>query len=217
MTHEDLEETVPLYAIGTLEKIERQALEAHLLSGCIPCRTALKEFQSVTISLPFALNIVPPPRALKAKIMGARTQAPPTETATHPSATPSLEPGEWMKHLFPPTTPSTTSFGLALGMVFVGILVLLMFQSWKSSPRATEETRTLMELQTQVDAANAQLTALQQQLSERDESLTQTREELQRRMEELAETKDQLIHREAELDDLNAQLAEQGGHSARIP
>ncbi len=217
MTHEDLEETVPLYAIGTLEKIERQALEAHLLSGCIPCRTALKEFQSVTISLPFALNIVPPPRALKAKIMGARTQAPPTETATHPSATPSLEPGEWMKHLFPPTPPSTTSFGLALGMVFVGILVLLMFQSWKSSPRATEETRTLMELQTQVDAANAQLTTLQQQLSERDESLTQTREELQRRMEELAETKDQLIHREAELDDLNAQLAEQGGHSARIP
>lgn len=76
MTHEDLEETVPLYAIGALEKIERQALEAHLLSGCISCRTALKEFQSVAISLPFALNIVPPPRALKAKIMGARAQTP---------------------------------------------------------------------------------------------------------------------------------------------
>jgi HAMP domain-containing protein len=217
MTHDDLEETVPLYAIGALERIERQALEAHLLSGCIPCRTALKEFQSVAISLPFALNIVPPPRALKAKIMGARTQAPPAETATHPSATPSLEPGEWMKHLFPPSSPSTTSFGLALGMVFVGIVVLLMFQSWNSSPRVTEDTRTLGELQTQVDAANAQLTTLQQQLSEREELLTQTREELQRRMEELAELKDQLIHREAELDDLTAHLAEQGGHSARIP
>jgi len=217
MTHEDLEETVPLYAIGALEKTERQALEAHLLSGCMPCRTALKEFQSVAISLPFSLNLVPPPRALKAKIMGARTQVPPTETAAHPSPTPSLEPGEWMRHLFPPTSPSTTSFGLALGMVFLGILVLLMFQSWKSSPRVTEETRTRAELQTQVDAANAQLTTLQQQLSDSEESLTQTREELQRRMEELAEIKDQLIHRDAELDDLKAQLAERGGHPTSIP
>ncbi|MGE0471750.1 MAG: hypothetical protein Nkreftii_001314 [Candidatus Nitrospira kreftii] len=217
MTHEDLEETVPLYAIGALEKIERQALEAHLLSGCISCRTALKEFQSVAISLPFALNIVPPPRALKAKIMGARAQTPSAETPAHPSATPSLEPGEWMKHLFPPTSPSTTSFGLALGMVFVGILVLLIFQSWKPSPRTAEDTRTLGKLQTQVDAANAQLTTLQHQLSEREESLMQTREELQRRMEELGELKDQLIHREAELDDLKAQLAERGGHSASLP
>ncbi|NJN70600.1 MAG: hypothetical protein HC801_10220 [Nitrospira sp.] len=217
MTHENLEETVPLYAIGALEKIERQALEAHLLSGCIPCRTALKEFQSVAISLPFALNIVSPPRGLKAKIMGARTQVPPAETAAHPSATPSLEPGEWMRHLFPPTSPATTSFGLALGMVFVGILVLLMFQSWNSSPRVTEDTRTLTELQTQVDTANAQLTTLQQQLSEREEVLMQTREELQRRMEELAEVKDQLIQREAEVDDLNAQLAQHSRPSSRIP
>jgi len=217
MTHEDLEETVPLYAIGALEKIERQALEAHLLAGCIPCRTALKEFQSVAISLPFALNIVPPPRALKAKIMGTRTQAPPSDTVALSSATPNLEPGEWMKHLFPPSSPSTTSFGLALGLVFVGILVLLMFQGWNSSPRVPEDTRTLAELQTQVDTTNAQLTTLQQQLSEREEVLTQTREELQRRMEELAEVKDQLIQREAEVDDLNAQLAQHSGRSSRIP
>jgi hypothetical protein len=34
MTHEELEESVPLYAAGALDRIERQALEAHLLSGC---------------------------------------------------------------------------------------------------------------------------------------------------------------------------------------
>ncbi len=217
MTHEDIEETVPLYAIGALEKTDRQALEAHLLAGCMPCRTALKEFQSVAISLPFALNLVPPPRALKTKIMGARTQAPPTETATHPSATPSLEPGEWMKHLFPPSSPSTTSFGLALGLVVVGILGLLMFQGWNSPPRVTEDTRTLTELQIQVDTANAQVTTLQQQLGEQEELLTQTREELQRRTEELAEVKDLLIQREAEVDDLKAQLAQPSGHSSQLP
>lgn len=217
MTHEDLAETVPLYAIGALEKIERQALEAHLLSGCIPCRTALKEFQSVAIALPFALSLTPPPRGLKAKIMGARTQVPPAEAGSPPSIKPSLEPGEWMKHLFPPTSPATTSFGWALGIVIVGVLVLLMLLSWDKSARFTEDPSKLAELQSQVDAAGAKLVTLQQQLSEREEVLVQTREELQRRTEELAETKDQLIQREAELDDLKAQLAQQSGRSDHVP
>ncbi|NGZ03013.1 MAG: hypothetical protein CV090_08185, partial [Nitrospira sp. WS238] len=82
MTHEDLADTVPLYAIGALEKPERQALEAHLLSGCTPCRTALKEFQSVAVALPFALSLTPPPRGLRDKIMGARTQESPAETGS---------------------------------------------------------------------------------------------------------------------------------------
>ena len=47
MTHEELEEAVPLYATGALDRAERQALEAHLLSGCQSCHSALKEYQSV--------------------------------------------------------------------------------------------------------------------------------------------------------------------------
>lgn len=217
MTHEDLAETVPFYAIGALEKIERQALDAHLLSGCILCRTALKEFQSVAVALPFALNIVAPPRALKSKIMGARTQAHPAETASNPSVKLSLEPGEWMKHLFPPTSPATTSLGWALGIVIVGVLGLLIFVGWNTSARVTEDASKLAELKTQAEAASAKLATLQQQLSEREEVLTQTREELQRRMEELVEVKDLLIHREAELDDLKARLTGHRGHSSQFP
>ncbi len=217
MTHEDLADTVPLYAIGALEKGERQALEAHLLSGCSPCRTALKEFQSVAIALPFALNLTPPPRGLRAKIMGVRAQESLAETGSPQSATPSLEPGEWMKHLFPPTSTSTTSFGWALSIVIVGVLGLLMFLGWNTSSRVTEDASRLAELQSQAAAANAKLATIRQQLSEHDAALAQTREELQRRIEELAELKDQLIHREAELDNLRAQLAERGGPSAQLP
>ena len=217
MTHEDLAETVPLYAIGALEKPERQALEAHLLSGCTPCRTALKEFQSVAVALPFALSLTPPPRGLRAKIMGARAPESPEEAGSHSSATPSLEPGEWMKHLIPPTAASTTSFGWVLSILIVGVLGLLIFLSWNTSARVTEDVSKLAELQGQADVAKAKLATLQQQLSERDEALVQTREELQRRMDELAEVKDQLIHREAELDDLRTQLMERGGPSAQLP
>ena len=56
MTHEELEESVPLYAAGALDRIERQALEAHLLSGCASCHSALKDYQSVAA-------LLPPPRS----------------------------------------------------------------------------------------------------------------------------------------------------------
>ena len=46
MTHEELEESVPLYAAGALDRTERQTLEAHLLSGCASCHSALKDYQS---------------------------------------------------------------------------------------------------------------------------------------------------------------------------
>lgn len=217
MTHENLADTVPLYAIGALEKSERQALEAHLLSGCTSCRTALKEFQAVAVALPFALSLTPAPRGLRAKIMGALTQESPAETGSPSSAIPSLEPGEWMKHLIPPTAASTTSFGWALSILIIGGLGLLIFLSWNTSARVTADVNKLAELQSQADVAKAKLVTIQQQLSERDEALVQTREELQRRLDELAEVKDQLIHREAELDDLRTQLMERGGPSAQLP
>lgn len=217
MTHDDLADTVPLYAIGALEKTERQALEAHLLSGCMPCRTALKDYQAVAVALPFKLDIIPPPRSLKAKIMGARNQTRPEETGPNASDKPGLEPGEWMRHLIPPSSPTATSFGWALGIVIFGVLALLMFLGWNTSALVTEDSRNLLELQTQVDAANAQLTTLQQQLKERDADLAQTREELRLRLEELAELKDLLIHREAELDNVQPQSSRHTEDSVEVP
>ncbi|MDH4155209.1 MAG: hypothetical protein OEV01_15620 [Nitrospira sp.] len=217
MRHQDLEDTVPFYAIGALEKIERQALEAHLLSGCVPCHTRLKEYQSVAVALPFELRLVPPPRHLKAKIMGARTLPLSTEETANPSAKPSLEPGEWMNHLFPPSPTSTPSFGWILSMVLLVVLGMVTFLSWNSSPQDTPTADRVAELQTQAVEAQAKLTTLRQQLKEREESLSLTREELQRRITELAEVKDQLIQREAELDDLKSHLPPQRTRPTPLP
>ena len=109
MTHEELEDAVPLYATGALERSERQALEAHLLSGCVPCHTALKEYQSVAAVLPFGLHTTPPPRTLKAKIMAARSAPAVVEEPADTRAPKlSLEPGEWMNHLFPPESSASS-------------------------------------------------------------------------------------------------------------
>lgn len=217
MTHQDLEDTVPFYAIGALEKIERQALEAHLLSGCVHCRTILKEYQSVAVALPFELTLVPPPRHLKAKIMGARTLPQSPEEAANSPVKPSLEPGEWMNHLFPPSTASAPSFGWVLSLVVLVVIGILAFLSWNSSPQETATANRVAELQAQADEAHAKLATLQQQLKEREESLAQTQEELQRRITELAEVKDQLIQREAELEDLKGHLPPQRTRPIALP
>ncbi len=217
MTHEELEEAVPLYVVGALERAERQTLDAHVLSGCAPCRTALKEYQSVAVTLPFGLVLVPPPRGLKVRILSARTADPSPEATAQPLAKPSLEPGEWMNHLFPPSNPPARSFGKALGMVLLAVVAMLSFLSWVFPPQGTQDAARTAELQRQADAANARVTTLQQQLSEREDSLTKTQEELQRRTAELAEVKDQLIQREAELDGLKANLTPPPGQSGRIP
>ena len=217
MIHDELEAAVPLYAAGALERVERQALEAHLLSGCIPCRTTLKAYQSVAVTLPFGLSITPPPRTLKGKIMSSRVSSPAAESETPLSSKPSLEPGEWMNHLFPPSSPPATSFGWALGTVILMVLIILVVFGWNSSTQVAEDMEKLARLQSQAVEAGSKLTILQQQLSERDETLAQTKEELQRRTAELAEVKDQLIQREAELEELKVELAQRIGRSGRIP
>src|SRR5262245_66014594 len=103
MTHEELEEAVPLYATGALDRAERQALEAHLLSGCQSCHNALKEYQSVASLLPFGLTPMQAPRALKAKIMAARNTDPlAIEKNAKEPLRPRIEPGACMNHLFTP-------------------------------------------------------------------------------------------------------------------
>ncbi|MBH0180457.1 MAG: hypothetical protein HP490_01935 [Nitrospira sp.] len=55
MTHEELEDAVPLYAVGALERTERQVLEAHLLSGCLMVPASFFEHR---LTVPWELSAV---------------------------------------------------------------------------------------------------------------------------------------------------------------
>jgi len=183
MTHEELEETIPLYAIGALGRGERQATEAHLLSGCVPCHSALKEYQSVAAILPFGLPVTAPPRKLKTTILATGTSPIDSDTAGQPSGKPSLEPGEWMNHLIPPeTAPPTSSLGWIIGLAVTVVAAGGGYLAWTAyQTQMSQDTTRLAHLQEQVAAADSQLAAARQQLDARDKSLTETREELARR------------------------------------
>lgn len=205
MTHEELEESVPLYAIGALERPERQALEAHLLSGCATCHAALKDYQGVAALLPFALPPAAPPDTLKANILAARNPLPPQIEESKQSQKPSLEPGEWMNHLFPPLAPTRSwpfQF-LFWVLVFAGVAYL----AWGAYLRSAREADHVAELEGRLQREIAQAATLHRDIVARDGIVKQLREELDVRRTDLTELRDQLIQREAELDDLRSQLA----------
>jgi anti-sigma-K factor RskA len=212
MTHEELEESVPLYAAGALDRIERQALEAHLLSGCASCHSALKGYQSVAALLPLGLSPTKPPRSLKATIMAGRNPAPiPAEAAPNEPARPSLEPGEWMNHLFPPVAPARSlSLPWALGLAALLIVAVGGYFAWNVSTQRSIDTSNIKKLEASLQEKSAKLADVHREVGDQAKVLAELRNELQQRTNEATEAKEQLAQREAELDEIRVQISHRG-------
>ncbi|MCE3223834.1 MAG: uncharacterized protein K0S58_2014 [Nitrospira sp.] len=217
MTHEELEEAIPLYAVGALERSERQAIEAHLLSGCGACHAALKEYQTVASHLPFGLTPATPPNTLKAKIMSAPAPLAGTADVEKPGSRSSLEPGEWMNHLFPPIAPAR-SWPFRFAMGFAGLAIVLGggYLAWLSFTQSAERSGEIQQLQAAVQQATARVATLQADAQRREQAVGTLKSELDQRATELADVRDQLIQREAELDDVRAQLTQRESSLQRL-
>lgn len=212
MTHEELEESVPLYAAGALDRTERQALEAHLLSGCASCHSALKDYQSVAALLPLGLSPTRPPRSLKATIMAGRNPAAiPVEAAPKEPARPSLEPGEWMNHLFPPVAPAR-SFSLpwAVGLATLLIVGVGGYLAWNVAAQRSVDTSIIQQLEASLQEKSTTLAGLHREVGDQAKALAELHNEIQQRMNEAAEAKEQLAQREAELEETRVQLSQRG-------
>jgi anti-sigma-K factor RskA len=217
MTHEELEEAVPLYAIGALERTERQAIEAHLLSGCATCHAALKDHQTVAALLPFSLTPATPPASLKAQVMAARN---PISVASEPGkASPrsSLEPGDWMHHLFPPISPVRSwPFRLAMGLAAVLILGGVGYLGWLYYSQTIHSSGQIEQLQAALQKEASRATAFESNLKQRDQREGELKSDLDRKTQEITDLRDQLLQREAELDDLRTQLAQRDTSVQRL-
>jgi|SRR5690348_8200379 Anti-sigma-K factor rskA len=210
MTHEDLEEAVPLYAAGALDRAERQALEAHLLSGCQSCHHALKEYQSVASLLSFGLSPMQAPRALKAKIMAARNSDPlAIDSSVKEAGRPSLEPGEWMNHLFPPIVPAR-SFSLPWVIGFATLLVVGLggYLAWTYTTRVSQDASKIRLLEASLQDQSMKLATLQRDISLKDRALAELQVDAQQKANDAIELKNQLIEQEVELEAARAQLTD---------
>lgn len=217
MTHEELEEAVPLYAIGALERSERQAIEAHLLSGCAACHAALKDYQNVASLLPFGLTPATPPNTLKSKILMAPASATSQTETEQPAPRSSLEPGEWMNHLFPPITPARSMpFRFAMGFAAVVIVFGGGYLAWMTYTQTAQRSGEILQLQAAVQQEASRVTSLHSELRQREQALQSLKSDLEQRTTEVAELRDQLLQREAELDDAHAQLTQHDSSLQRL-
>ena len=69
MNHDAWLEQVDVYAVGALDGRELTELEAHLATGCAICAARLRETREALAAVPASLPPVPPPPALRARIL----------------------------------------------------------------------------------------------------------------------------------------------------
>lgn len=210
MKHEELEESVPLYAAGALDRVERQALEAHLLSGCASCHSTLKDYQSIAALLPLALSPSKPPRSLKAKIMAERSPEPiPAQSIPSDQTRSSLDPGDWMDHLFPPEAPvQSAALPWALGLGLLLIVAVGGYFVWDVWTQHSSDTAKIQQLEATIQEKSTKLAGVDREVGDQSKALAELRNELQQRTHEAAETKEQLTQRETELEETRIQLSQ---------
>jgi anti-sigma-K factor RskA len=83
MTHDELRDLVPVYALDALDGDEELEVRGHL-EACQPCRTLLESHVQAAASLALVAEPVPPPAALRSRLMTAvasTPQAPPLTPA----------------------------------------------------------------------------------------------------------------------------------------
>jgi anti-sigma-K factor RskA len=86
MTHEDIQSDLPLYALGSLDAEERQAIERHLADGCDSCTLELRTWREVVGLVPLELPARGAPD-LKAELLErVRSEAPRRPVAVAPTA-----------------------------------------------------------------------------------------------------------------------------------
>jgi anti-sigma-K factor RskA len=208
LSHEQFEEAIPLYVIGALERRERQALEAHLLTGCGACRTALEEYRPVAAKLPFALTRLPVPAELKQKLLAAIAQPTRAQESSLLSGSSPRDPAAearqaparrrmspaWLCH------PGWTAACLIL--LAVGVWYAQALHSQMGS-QAAQRDRAEAAFQ---DSAQ-RLAAFQRQAAEQEEALAGLRAEMAERSGDIGEVQAAVASREAEAETLRAELA----------
>ncbi len=105
--HEEYQELVAVYALGTLEDQERQKLESHLASGCDACESALREARLVADDLVHAIAPVAPSARVRERLLERVRQDAPRRTSSQRSRR-----GIWLP------LATAASVALAIGLAF---------------------------------------------------------------------------------------------------
>jgi len=219
MGHEQFEEQLPLYAIGALDKPERQAIEVHLLTGCTDCHAALKQYYGVAGAMPYGLPTVSPPAELKRRVMSSiqtPAEAPSPTTTTWPAVDQLTD--EWVPPVRSRRWYSSPALGFAMLVLLVGAgLYAYLLRSEVSQEidqrqrlesTLREETERMEALKEQVTNQEQQVADLKTAFAERSGDTGRLKEALAASEEETVQLRQDLAQREQELTSLRRTVAQ---------
>ncbi|MES4785132.1 MAG: hypothetical protein C4294_04180, partial [Nitrospiraceae bacterium] len=201
MGHEQFEEAIPLYAVGALERQERQALEVHLLTGCHVCHVALKEYQAAAALLPYGLPPTRVPERLRKQVIMAAFQSGPRSEETIASRQPRQSQSSRMNPLPP------RSLQPALTLILAVLLIGAGLYAWSVYSQINAEIEQRQKTEAALREAIARTASLQQQITQQEQTLASLREEANQRSR-TGGLEEMLIQQEGELQDMRRQLAQ---------
>ena len=79
--HEEIEELLAAFALGTTDPEEDALVRAHL-DGCATCTSTVQRLRRALGAVPLAADTVSPPQRLRQQILEAAAAARPSEIAT---------------------------------------------------------------------------------------------------------------------------------------
>jgi len=219
LDHEQLEESLSLYALGTLEPESAGEVHAHLATGCPQCSALLRQYQSTATMLPYALASRTPPADLKSRIMAAisgRSAPAPTAPAALPTAKPDVPPVKAAPVELPPAKPearrhpfssptrrmwwSSPALAAALGGLLVGTGASLYYlYDTIEAERASSVGNQLA-----LTKATSKIADLERQVEDQQKNLAKTTTELDRAIQALGTTHKLLAKREEQIEILQA-------------
>ncbi len=232
MDHEQLEESLSLYALGTLEPESAGEVHAHLATGCPRCSALLRQYQGTATMLPYALAPQAPPTDLKSRIMAAisgRSTPETTAPAELPPVMPDVPPVKTASAELPPTKPdvppakteigsrpssprarrtwwASPALAAALGGLLVGTGASLyyLYDTVEAERAASVGTRLA------ITKANSKIADLERQVAERQKSLAKATDELNRTIQALRTTHELLARHQEQIEVLQASRSGKG-------
>ncbi len=206
MTHEEIEDAIPLYAIGALNRAERTVVESHLLMGCETCHVVAKEYQSTAGLLPYALQpVLPPPKS--------RMLASVFHDASKDEQTGS-NIGSWINELI--SSFIRPSLQPVISVVLLLLLAGTGWYAWMTHRQVAREASERRQIEAALHDAATRTSTLQRDLTQQEQALASLKEEVEHRIGTVSDTRHKLIEREAELDVTREELSKREQEAAGL-
>jgi anti-sigma-K factor RskA len=202
LDHEQLEESLSLYALGTLEPESAREVHAHLATGCPRCSALLREYQGTATMLPYALAPHTPPADLKSRIM-AEISGRSASATTAPAALPTAKP-EARRHPFSSQTRRTWWSSPALAAALGGLLVGIGASLYYLYDTIEAERASSVGNQLALTKATNKIADLERRVEDQQKNLAKTTTELNRAIQALGTTHALLAKREEQIEILQA-------------